>query len=79
MHYGCGILVGNAENVAGNVEEFFPDRAGCALCLSGEVVANAEEGSIVVVEVFPHHEVEVVGEVVAAIDGEMIQVVDDNE
>ena len=76
---GGGALVGEAEDVAGDGEEPLADGAGGALGSADEVVADAQEGGLVVVEVLPDHEVEVSGEVVAAVGGEVVEVVDDDE
>ena len=79
LYDGCCSLVGETEDVAGDGEKAFADGASGALCPADEVVADAEEGGVVVVEVFPDHEVEVIGEIVAAVDGEVVEVVDDDE
>lgn len=75
----CGALVGDTEDVVGDGEELLANEASGALCPADEVVADAEQGGAVVVEHLTHHEIEVVGTEHAALGGEVVKIVDDDE
>ena len=76
---GCRSAVGDAEDAVCDGENPFSDIACCAFGPAEQVIGDAKHRSLVEIEVFPEHEIEIVGVDHAALGSEVVEVIEDDD